>query len=600
MSQSDQFDKFNQENEAGRTLSDPYTSESSADIYSTPDLSGGLTSETPVERIQEADIIVEDMHDGTVSEEQAVPEGSFAGSSEPYDAVTGEAAPQEMFFQESGDAAYGSQQVQVENPYVNSPYGNNPYGGQSGSSYENNYNNGQSMQNGSSYGGNSYGNGGNMQNVNPYGLSTYSGPTAQNNNQNPNPGGSRYYSAPPVKNENPYANNTAYGSNVYGAQNAQNGNPYDHNPYGGQPVSGSNMYGNQYGSQTAQNGGAYTNQYGGGAQGNGGYGGNGNPPYGNNQYSPYAMPPKKNNTGLIIGIVIAVIVLFIVALGALAYKVVALYAEEDKTKNKTREEYNFDDDDWDNDRNGRNHDDYDHDYDDHDYDYDYDDWFDDDDDWLYDDDYDYDSEQYYTLHDDIKKDLSYSVEFESFEYDTKYDNVDILVSYPVIKGADVPNLDKLNRTIQEEIDFFTEYFEEDYEEYLTDDDYFDALSAGYVTYMDEEKLSIVFNETVYSGHFNDVYLHCINIDMENGVILDNENILNLDDDFSVEFRQKSDTQNGEISSLTMMSDQEMTKYFNSSDVIVFYTPKGMEIGFNYEEGWVTVTYEEYEKYMKVF
>lgn len=588
MSQSDQFDNFNQENEEERTISDPYTSESSADIYSTPDLSGGLTSEAPVERIQEADIIVEDMHNGTVSGEQAVTEGSFAGASELHDAVAGDTAPQEMIFQESGDAAFGSQQVQVENPYINSsygnnPYGNNPYGGQSG---------------------NSYGNGGNMQNVNPYGLSTYNGPTAQNNNQNPNPGGSRYYSAPPVKNENPYANNAAYGNNVYGAQNAQNSsNPYDHNPYGGQPVSGSNMYGNQYGSQTAQNGGAYTNQYGGGVQGNGGFGGNGNPPYGNNQYSPYATPPQKNNTGLIIGIVITVIVLFIIALGALAYKVVALYAEEDKTKNKTREEYDFDDDDWNNDRNGRNHNDYDDDYDyddydDYDYDYDYDN---DDDDYLFDDDdYDYDSEQYYTLHDDIKKNLSYSVEFETFEYDTKYDNVDIEVSYPVIKGANVPNLDKLNRTIQEEIDFFTEYFEEDYEEYLTDDDYFKALSTGYVTYMDEEKLSIVFNEIVYSGHFNDVYLHCINIDMENGVILDNENILNLDDDFSVEFRKKSDTQNGEISSLTMMSDQEMTKYFNSGDVIVFYTPKGMEIGFNYEEGWVTVTYEEYEKYLKVF
>ena len=43
-----------------------------------------------------------------------------------------------------------------------------------------------------------------------------------------------------------------------------------------------------------------------------------------------------------------------------------------------------------------------------------------------------------------------------------------------------------------------------------------------------------------------------------------------------------------------------TGYFKSDDIIVFYTPNGMEIGFNYEEGWVTVTYEEYEKYLKVF
>ena len=48
------------------------------------------------------------------------------------------------------------------------------------------------------------------------------------------------------------------------------------------------------------------------------------------------------------------------------------------------------------------------------------------------------------------------------------------------------------------------------------------------------------------------------------------------------------------------SDQQITDYFKSDDIIVFYTPNGMEIGFNYEEGWVTVTYEEYEKYLKVF
>ena len=88
--------------------------------------------------------------------------------------------------------------------------------------------------------------------------------------------------------------------------------------------------------------------------------------------------------------------------------------------------------------------------------------------------------------------------------------------------------------------------------------------------------------------------------MENGVVLDNEDMLSIDDDFSVDFRTRSDEQNGEIYYLTSMTDQQITEYFNSPDVIVFYTPQGMEIGFNYEEGWVTVTYDEYEQYLKVF
>ena len=50
-----------------------------------------------------------------------------------------------------------------------------------------------------------------------------------------------------------------------------------------------------------------------------------------------------------------------------------------------------------------------------------------------------------------------------------------------------------------------------------------------------------------------------------------------------------------------MSDQEITYYLTDSDyLIIFYTPLGMEVGFNYYDGWVTVTYRDYEKYQKKF
>ncbi|MDE6740010.1 MAG: hypothetical protein K2K07_13070, partial [Lachnospiraceae bacterium] len=132
--------------------------------------------------------------------------------------------------------------------------------------------------------------------------------------------------------------------------------------------------------------------------------------------------------------------------------------------------------------------------------------------------------------------------------------------------------------------------------------YFTVGAAGYVAYMDEEKFIIVFHETISCYYFTDVFLYSINIDMENGIILDNESLLNIDDDFSVDFRKRSEIQNSETSTryLSMMTDQEITKHFKSSDIIVFYTPIGMEIGFNFDEGWVTVTYEDYEKYLKVF
>ena len=303
------------------------------------------------------------------------------------------------------------------------------------------------------------------------------------------------------------------------------------------------------------------------------------------------MPQKKQPAGLIVGIVIAIIILFLIAVFALASKAVNMLSEKEK-EDLRRDVYEFDDYGYD----------YDYDYDyDHDYDYDYD--YGEDDDYWYDDPEIYlEDDQYYSLQDDIRYDLSYEVEFEDFEYDTEYDNVYIGAGIPVISGDDVPNLETLNESIQKEVNVVTELFEKEYESHIKEDEdsYFEATLSCYVTYMDEDRLSIVYDEQIYCDLGGGVYLICVNVDMKNGVVLDNEEMLVTDDDFSVDFRQRSDEQNGEISYLDYMTDQQITDYFNSDNIIVFYTPKGMEIGFNYEAGWVTVTYEEYEEYLKVF
>ena len=202
--------------------------------------------------------------------------------------------------------------------------------------------------------------------------------------------------------------------------------------------------------------------------------------------------------------------------------------------------------------------------------------------------------------------MSYSVEFSEYEYETDYDNVYIGAYVPVILGDDVPNHGTLNESIQREVDEVTELFEKEYESYIKkdEDSSFTAALSCYATYMDEDKLSIVYDERIYcvteATIDQSARLVCLNVDMKNGVVLDNKEMLVTNDDFSVEFRKRSDEQNGEIDYLTNKTDQQITKYFTSDNIIVFYTPKGMEIGFNYEEGWVTVTYEEYEKYLKVF
>ena len=546
MSQSEEFDKRKGENDFTESTSDPYRSESSADIYNTPDLFSDWQQKQTEDTADEEE---------TAGEEDAGPEAITLPETETDAGEAVNDVSQSRYSDGDGSSCGDSLQQGYNNE---SPYGDSPQQGYS-----------------SSYGAPQY------NNESPYGDS-------------PQQGYGSSYGAPQYNNDSLSGDSPQQGySSPYGAPQYNNESPYSGSPQQG--------YGSPYGGPPYNNGSPY----------------NGNPQW-NNPYSPYAVPQKKNQTGLIIGIVTAVVVLFLIAVSALVYKAVNLFAEKESKRRTYQEDdfgdrqedyYDFDDDEID------PYDSFDDDFfEDYDDPYDPDGFYGDDFYWDgqypfnfddfdgYDDGYDFDDydDGYYNLHDDVKTDLPYSVEFEDFEYDADYDNVMINVTYPVIKGENVPNLDKLNQTIQAEKDFFTEYFEEEYKDHMTEEySYFSAQSKGYVTYMDEEKMSIVFSEYIYSDYYNDVYLYCINIDMENGIILNNENLLNINDDFSVEFRQKSDIQNDEITYLTRMTDQEMTKLFNSSDVIVFYTPMGMEIGFNYEEGWVTVTYEEYEKYLKV-
>lgn len=405
---------------------------------------------------------------------------------------------------------------------------------------------------------------------NPYG----SGPAYGNEYQNNPYGGS----------QNPY---NPYGNNG----NTVGQNPY--NPYGNNTnAAGQNPYGN-YGMGNNQN--PYGNGYGGVPNGY-------NPQY-NPQYSPYAVPQKKKYTGLIIGIIIAFVVLFFIALIAIFYRTFAVISNQRSEQDRKLH-----------DRYDPRGDDYSYDYDD-DFDYgdfkdfeDYfydqygDDYFDYDYDDEYDYDYDYDADQYYTLHHDIKDGLSYSVDLETYYYDADNNNVSIEIEYPVIEGENVPNLDKINETIQKEMTAITDYYEEEYAGYMDEDsDYFFADATGYVAYMDEDVLSVVFDEQIYSDYYISATLYCINVDMRDGVILDNVNLINVDDDFSVDFRLRSDEQNGSIPALDRMTDQEITKYLSSvNNLIIFYTPQGMEIGFNYSEGWVTVTYQDYKDYLKIF
>lgn len=199
--------------------------------------------------------------------------------------------------------------------------------------------------------------------------------------------------------------------------------------------------------------------------------------------------------------------------------------------------------------------------------------------------------------DAIREDLDYSITWENYEYEGNNDSVMIAVDYPVILGT-IPNLDAINDIIDDEAEYFEKYYEE-YSKYMMPDESFMVYSEGYVTYMDDEVMSVVFAEMVYTDYWTDYGLYCLNIDVENGVVLDNKSIMKIDDEFAVDFRKRCKQQNGMVEDLEYMSDQEIASYLSEEGTsIMFYTPMGMEIGLNMGEYYVTVTYKDYEKFLQ--
>ena len=287
--------------------------------------------------------------------------------------------------------------------------------------------------------------------------------------------------------------------------------------------------------------------------------------------------------GLILGIIAAVIVLWIAFIISV-YQLAEFLVKIDIGNNEEYEEPYAPEEFYDND-------------------YDHDSIADSDEEiFSYEDQEEFDTE-YYDFRNAIRKDLDYQADFTYYEKDDFVPEdepciVYMYFDYPVISG-DIPNVDGINQAIYKEIDEIEEYMTS-VTELLSEGDVVDYIGTGYVTYMTDEFLSIIYVEYGFlNEEFLESYVVSLNFDVQTGMVLNNTDLLNINDDFSIDFRERCERQNGEIDEFYYMSDQEITSYLMSNDyLIIFYTPMGMEIGFNYYDGWVTVTYKDYERYQK--
>lgn len=234
--------------------------------------------------------------------------------------------------------------------------------------------------------------------------------------------------------------------------------------------------------------------------------------------------------------------------------------------------------------------DYSYDYDYHhgyDYDYDYD--------YGYDYDYDYDysygtyvpsaSDAYYEqIVNCTVRGLSYDIAWNSVYTYADDDDMHTGYSmlYPSIIGSQEPFVQEINDKI--------EAHAKAYPVAAVNGEDLGYLDT-YVTYMTEDVLSVVFLYQALIDQEPVYRISALNFNMLTGEQLTKEEIL-PDFEFIPTFREVCIAQNGTYAMqfLDMMDDEQIRQAIYDEDSgVAFYSPVGIETGFNYAEGWVTAT-----------
>ncbi len=203
----------------------------------------------------------------------------------------------------------------------------------------------------------------------------------------------------------------------------------------------------------------------------------------------------------------------------------------------------------------------------------------------------------------LRDDLSYQVNFVCEFYCSEESSaVNIMADYPQLSG-DIPGIDEINRHLREEYVFYQETFEEDFKPLLqSTDDYYICNEDCYVTYMDENILSMVCKESVYMNLDGDtlalLYFNCFNLDVKTGELIENTEVLNVDEAFVATLREREKLENESLV-LDRYTDEEIMEMLNDRDTLVlFYTPMGMEVGLNLDQRVIYFMYQDYDQYLK--
>ena len=203
-----------------------------------------------------------------------------------------------------------------------------------------------------------------------------------------------------------------------------------------------------------------------------------------------------------------------------------------------------------------------------------------------------DDEYYVELADAVRDDLSYTVDFEEYTHSDYENSVHISVWYAQV-SEELANSETINEYLMDYALYYAYMYESDS---ISD---FTLEVESFVTYMDEETLSVVVDEYIYVDGESTYDLFCMNFDLKTGTLLNNTDIIEVSDDLVDAFVEQSIYQNGYTSSVSDYSDDEKADFMKNEDsLILFYTPVGLEIGYNHPNGWVTATLKDYQRFLK--
>lgn len=219
----------------------------------------------------------------------------------------------------------------------------------------------------------------------------------------------------------------------------------------------------------------------------------------------------------------------------------------------------------------------------------------------------FDGEYYTRFVDWIDESTGYEVNREEYVYKDEATSTDIVVSYVQIENDEQGrDMSYINETLREYAEYYQKVMEGDSEESKMT--YADCIVRcdTYVTYNDEDKVSILINEeTDMAGVYKTGNLQAYTIDLAVGKITYSQEMLDYDMEFVRDWMDMSEKQNGHIAADGVnFYEKDLIDFFNSTNCIAFYTPMGMEVGYSYYDyttgisGWITVTLKDYEKYLK--